>query len=185
MRLEEGSIIEGKITGIQKFGAFVDLGGGKSGMIHISEVSPSYVNDINEFLKVGQTVKAKVITIGENGKISLSIKKALPPEEQQPARRPDSAQRDKSRGYNHDKVYDKDAQAQQRPKHFAQKKPAVKKEEPDASALQYAQYAYEPRNTSTDAEFEDMLSKFKSSSEDRMSDLKRTMDFKKRGSRRK
>ena len=81
MQLEVGSVIEGKITGILKFGAFVDLGGGKSGMVHISEVSSTYVNDINEFLKIGQTVKVKVVSIGEDGKIALSIKKAEPRQE--------------------------------------------------------------------------------------------------------
>lgn len=78
MQLEQGSIVEGKVTGILKFGAFVDLGNGKSGMVHISEVSNSFVNDINDFLKVGDGVKVKIISIGDDGKIALSIKKAEP-----------------------------------------------------------------------------------------------------------
>lgn len=184
MQLEEGSIIEGKVTGIQKFGAFVDIGGGKSGLVHISEVSPVYVNDINDFLKVGQTVRVKVVSIADNGKISLSVKKAMPPVEGErpPRRAADGRQSAPHGGYDKDK--DKDTRYVHRP---AQKKPQ-KKEGPNAEALEYAEYAYEPRNTVTDADFEDMLSKFKSSSEDRMSDLKRTMDMgagKKRGSRRK
>lgn len=75
---EVGSIIEGKVTGITKFGAFVDLGDGAVGMVHISEVSQSYVNDISEHLQEGQTVKVKVLNVGEDGKISLSIKRAQP-----------------------------------------------------------------------------------------------------------
>lgn len=77
MDLEVGKIIEGKVSGITGFGAFVDLGEGKSGLVHISEVSKNYVKDINEHLKVGDTVKVKVMNIEANGKVGLSIKKAL------------------------------------------------------------------------------------------------------------
>ena len=76
MSFEVGAILEGKVTGITKFGAFVGLEGGKSGLVHISEVANAYVNDINEFLAVGQQVKVKVVGIAPDGKISLSIKKA-------------------------------------------------------------------------------------------------------------
>ena len=177
MQLEQGSIVEGKVTGILKFGAFVDLGNGKSGMVHISEVSNSFVNDINDFLKVGDGVKVKIISIGDDGKIALSIKKAEPApqkEQREFKKRPD-AQRQPA----FDKDKDKDApNFSRRP---APKKP-VQKEVVDPSELEYA---YEPRSTVTDAGFEDMLSKFKASSEDRMSSLKKNMDVKKRGYRRK
>ncbi len=76
MQLTVGEIIEGKITGITNFGVFVDIGDGKSGMVHISELSNTYVTDINEIFKVGDTVKAKILNIGDDGKIALSIKKA-------------------------------------------------------------------------------------------------------------
>ncbi len=79
MELEVGSILEGKVTGITKFGAFVSLPGGRSGLVHISEIAYSYVSDVNEHLAVGQTVKVKVIGIDENRRINLSIKQALPP----------------------------------------------------------------------------------------------------------
>lgn len=79
MQHEVGSIVQGKVTGITKFGAFVELEGGSVGMVHISEISQSYVNDIAEYLKEGDTVKVKILNIGEDGKISLSIKRALPP----------------------------------------------------------------------------------------------------------
>ena len=86
MGLEVGAVCNGKITSITKYGAFVALGEGKSGMVHISEVSHTYVNDINEHLKSGQEVKVKVIGIDENGRISLSIRKAEPrPERPQPS----------------------------------------------------------------------------------------------------
>lgn len=74
--LEIGAIVEGKVTGLTAFGAFVSLPDGKSGMVHISEVSNTFVKDIKEFLKEGQEVKVKVVAISEEGKISLSIKKA-------------------------------------------------------------------------------------------------------------
>lgn len=74
MALGVGEIVEGKVTGLTKFGAFVSLPEEKVGMIHISEVSTTYVKDIGDFLEKGQTVKVKVLSIDENGKISLSLK---------------------------------------------------------------------------------------------------------------
>lgn len=83
--LEIGAIVEGKITGLTAFGAFVSLPDGKSGMVHISEVSNTFVKDIKEFLKEGQEVKVKVVSISDEGKISLSIKKATEaPAEEKP-----------------------------------------------------------------------------------------------------
>ena len=78
MGLEIGAVVEGKVTGITKFGAFVALPEGKSGLVHISEVANSYVNDVNDYLSVGQTVKVRVISINEAGKINLSVKQAQP-----------------------------------------------------------------------------------------------------------
>jgi len=78
MELEIGSILEGKVTGITKFGAFVSLPMGKSGLVHISEIANAYVNDVHDFLSDGQTVKVKVLSINEMGKINLSIKQAQP-----------------------------------------------------------------------------------------------------------
>lgn len=79
MELEVGAILEGKVTGITKFGAFVSLPGGRSGLVHISEIAYSYVSDVSEFLSVGQEVKVKLISIDETGRINLSIKKTAPP----------------------------------------------------------------------------------------------------------
>ena len=76
MQFEVGTVLEGKVTGITKFGAFVALPEGKSGLIHISEVANTYVNDVHEFLTEGQTVKVKVLSISPEGKISLSAKRA-------------------------------------------------------------------------------------------------------------
>ncbi|MEG2421255.1 MAG: S1 RNA-binding domain-containing protein [Oscillospiraceae bacterium] len=73
------SILDGKVTGITKFGAFVALPEGRSGLVHISEIAYSYVNDVSEYLKDGQEVKVKVIGIDDAGRINLSIKKAQDP----------------------------------------------------------------------------------------------------------
>lgn len=79
MQLEVGSIQEGKVTGITKFGAFVELPCGVTGMVHISEVAGTFVSEIRDHLTEGQTVKVKVLSVGEGGKVALSIKKATPP----------------------------------------------------------------------------------------------------------
>ncbi len=75
MPVEVGQIIEGKVTGITKFGAFVELSDGVTGLVHISEVADSFVKDVNDFLKQNDVVKVKVISISPDGKISLSIRK--------------------------------------------------------------------------------------------------------------
>ena len=79
MEFGVGSVLEGKVTGITKFGAFVSLPEGKSGLVHISEIAYTYVNDVKDHLQEGQEVKVKVIGIDENGRINLSIKKAMDP----------------------------------------------------------------------------------------------------------
>ena len=87
MQLTTGEILEGKVTGITNFGVFVDIGDGKSGMVHISEVANTYVNNINDILKVGDTVKVKLLSINDDGKIALSIKRAQENEKKQPKER--------------------------------------------------------------------------------------------------
>ncbi|MBQ8014821.1 MAG: S1 RNA-binding domain-containing protein [Clostridia bacterium] len=90
MQFEEGAIVTGKITGLTDFGAFVELEGGKTGMIHISEIASNYVKDIREHVSVGQEIKAKIISVSPEGKISLSVRKLNDqPKEREPrAQRP-------------------------------------------------------------------------------------------------
>lgn len=76
MSIEVGSKLQGKVTGITNFGAFVELPDGSTGLVHISEVADNYVKDINDHLKVGDQVEVKVINVEKDGKIGLSIKKA-------------------------------------------------------------------------------------------------------------
>lgn len=81
MGLEVGSVLEGKITGITKFGAFVSLPEGKSGLVHISEIANTYVSDVHDHVQLGQTVKVRVLNVTDDGKINLSIKRAeMPPQ---------------------------------------------------------------------------------------------------------
>ena len=79
MALEVGQIVEGKVSGITGFGAFIDLPDGQTGLVHIAEVARNYVKDINEHLSLNQEVKVKVLSLDDRGKISLSIKKAQEP----------------------------------------------------------------------------------------------------------
>lgn len=90
MELTVGTILEGTVKTITKFGAFIALPEGATGMVHISEVAHAYVNDIREHLTEGQTVKVMVVST-ENGKVNLSIKKTQTPP-QRPARRDFSAE---------------------------------------------------------------------------------------------
>lgn len=87
MQLNVGDVLEGKVTSITKFGAFIALPDGRNGLVHISEIANAFVNDIHEHLSEGQSVKVKVIGINEAGKINLSIKQA---EERPPQQRSES-----------------------------------------------------------------------------------------------
>ncbi len=153
MALSVGEIVNGKITGITNFGAFVETEDGSRGMIHISEVSRSYVEDIKAVLKVGQAVTTKVISISEDGKIALSIKQLEKPEEGQRENR-------KPRDNRNNKSRQKDAPRQPR-----------KKYEPAPPVTSPGDFEWQ--SSSTSGSFEDMMSKFKRTSEDKMSDLKR------------
>ena len=135
MELTVGQIVEGKITGITNFGVFADLGEGKSGMVHISEVARTYVSDIKEFVKVGDVLKMKVLNIGEDGKISLSIKRALEPEKTSSPK-----ERSERRSYQQPKI--------------------------DGS------YTWMPKKTEPQT-FEEMRNRFKQTSEEKCSELKR------------
>lgn len=136
MQLEVGTVLEGKVTGITKFGAFVELPGGKTGMVHISEVAPTFVKEIRDFVTENQTVKVKIMSISEDGKVSLSMKKAIapPPRGNAPA-------------------------------------PAVSRP---------GNYEWQARRNDS-ASFEDMMSKFKQTSDEKMSDLKKCMESKRGG----
>ena len=138
MELKVGDIVEGKITGITSFGVFADIGDGKSGMVHISEVARNYVSDIKEHLKENDVVKMKVLNIGQDGKISLSIKRALPPEKKNNF---DSPRRER-------------------------RSDTAKSNSIDST------YTWTPKK-SEPSSFEEMMNRFKQTSDEKFSDLKR------------
>lgn len=74
MTVKAGQIIEGTVTSIKNFGVFVRLEDGGEGLVHISKIAAGYVKDASKYLNVGEKVKVKVLSVGENGKIDLSIK---------------------------------------------------------------------------------------------------------------
>ncbi|MGE5599049.1 MAG: S1 RNA-binding domain-containing protein [Bacteroidota bacterium] len=82
MALEVGQVVEGKVTGITHFGAFIELSNGQTGLVHISEVADEYVRDVNDYLKQNDIVKVKVLNM-ENGRVGLSIRQAQPGASQQ------------------------------------------------------------------------------------------------------
>lgn len=135
MQVTVGQIVEGKITGITNFGVFVDLGDNVSGLVHISEVARTYVSDIKEHVKIGDSVKMKVISVGDDGKISLSIKKAMEPEKREITR-----------------------------ERKERKAPVSSK--PDGS------YTWTPKKQEP-VSFEEMMNRFKQTSDEKFSDLKR------------
>ena len=159
MEPQVGSILEGKVTTITKFGAFVALEGGQSGLVHISEIANTYVNDVREFVQEGQTVKVMVLS-AENGKINLSIKKALPqPERTAAPRSPRPSQAPQARSFHNNNA------------------------NPGRTAAPRAQQPAQP--VSAEQSFEDKLKQFLSSSEGKISDLNRNIDGKRGGRRRR
>lgn len=80
MPLEVGSIVEGTVTGITNFGAFVELPEGNSGLVHISEVANVYVTDIRQFVQERSTIRVKILNLNDKGKYDLSIKQVDSPE---------------------------------------------------------------------------------------------------------
>jgi len=88
MDFDVGAILAGKVTGITKFGAFVTIAPGKSGLVHISEITSSYVSDIREHLSEGQEVMVKVIGVDQSGRMNLSIKAAASAPAEETRRKP-------------------------------------------------------------------------------------------------
>ena len=73
-----GNVLEGQVTAIKEYGAFVSLSAGRSGLVHISQIASEYVKQVEDYLSVGDSVRVKVIDISDTGKISLSIKQVAP-----------------------------------------------------------------------------------------------------------
>lgn len=168
MQIEVGSILEGKVTGITKFGAFVDLTEGKSGMVHISEISNTYVENVSDFLSEGQSVKVKVLAINENGKISLSIKKAMDNADSENGGRKQNDRKggfQKRGGKNDRDNRDSRENRGERGDRRNNSRPSVK------SSNSPGDFVWQKSSNPTS--FEDMMSKFKQQSDEKMSSLKK------------
>ena len=144
MQLEIGKVYDGKVKGIAQYGAFVEIEGAGTGMVHISEIANTFVKDVKDYLKENQEVKVKVLSISYDGKIGLSIKKAAENQNEQ--------------------------QQPRAPKPRPERKPNV----------------WEPKKKPPMSElgFEEMLTRFKQNSEEKICALKRNTE-RKNGSRRK
>ena len=142
MAIEVGNIFEGRVTGVKPFGAFVALPEGRVGMVHISEVSNEYVQDIAAVLHDGDTVKVQVINVAPDGKIALSIKRLLPP-------------------------------APRAPREGRGPRPNNNGPREGGPARDAAPRVWQPKAPakSDNLSFEDMMSRFKSQSEEKMADL--------------
>ena len=144
MQLEIGKVYDGKVKGIAQYGAIVEIEGAGTGMVHISEIANTFVKDVKDYLKENQEVKVKVLSISDDGKIGLSIKKAAENQNEQ--------------------------QQPRAPKPRPERKPNV----------------WEPKKKPPMSElgFEEMLTRFKQNSEEKICALKRNTE-RKNGSRRK
>lgn len=157
-------ILEGKVTGITTFGAFVQLSDGRSGLVHISEVSDQYVKEIKDFLQEGQEVKVVPMSSLQEGKLRLSIKKAIEilkecgelPQDEPKERKP----------------FNKSQEQKRTPK-----KPAPKFD-PSVPPVDFFDKG---NDQSSESAFEDRLSKFMKTSEERLSDLKKQTENKRGG----
>ncbi|MCI6231983.1 MAG: S1 domain-containing RNA-binding protein [Selenomonas sp.] len=163
MAIEVGSIVEGVVTGITNFGAFVELPEKKVGLVHISEVADEYVRDVHDFLEENQKIKVKVLSIDEKGKIGLSIKALENKKEGAGASHHDHAG-------NHSSFH-------------ASPRPQGGRGPRDFRRSGGGRFNGNPR---MNASFEDKLSKFLKDSDERLTDLRRKTDSKRggRGSRR-
>ncbi|MDM5186532.1 S1 domain-containing RNA-binding protein [Bacillus sp. DX4.1] len=162
MSIEVGSKLQGKVTGITNFGAFVELPEGLTGLVHISEVADNYVKDINDHLKVGDQVEVKVINVEKDGKIGLSIKKAKERER---------TEGDRPRS-EHPRGGDRDQQRSGRP----QRNRSFSRDNRGGGR----------DNTNQKETFEQKMARFLKDSEDRLTSLKRNTESKRggRGARR-
>lgn len=165
MQVEVGKIYEGKVKGITKYGAFVEIENGVTGMVHISEISNTFVNEIREHLTEQQVVKVKVLNVTEEGKISLSIKRAV---ENQNTGNNNSNNNSANSGNGGGGM-----------RNNRQSRPPQRRDDNRRGNV------WEPKKQTpvNELSFEDMLSRFKQNSEEKMCDIKRNTD-RKNGSRR-
>lgn len=188
MALEVGNIVEGTITGIAKFGAFVELPDKKVGLVHISEVANEFVNDVNDYLKVKDKVRVKVITIDDRGKIALSIKQA------QPAAAGEEKRQDRfHRSHDHQEHRERrdfhernDFHSHENHRSFEHREDRAEGDRPNREFTHSFSGGFHQQRREAPASFEDKLSRFLKDSDERLLDLKRNVESKRggRGARR-
>ncbi len=171
MELAVGAVLEGKVTGITKFGAFVSLPGGKTGMVHISEVAHVYVSDINEHLTIGQEVKVKVIAVDPAGKVNLSIKKTTEP----PPRQPRQGRQENRNGDRGDRQQNR-----------GDRQPRPNGDNRRQGSNGSRQGGNAPRNNTPKepATFDDMLKQFMADSDSKISSIRQYSDHRTKSKRR-
>ena len=157
MSIEVGNILPGKVTGITNFGAFVDLGNRKTGLVHISEVSNSYIKDIKDVLTVGDEVQVKVMEIAGDGKVSLSIRRASADFSEETVEEKPKFQKSAPRN--------QEGQGPKKP-YSAKSAPSFEKKSPSQAKVN---------------DFDAMMSSFLKDSEDRLTSLKRNTEGKRGG----
>ena len=157
MSIEVGNILPGKVTGITNFGAFVDLGNRKTGLVHISEVSNSYIKDIKDVLTVGDEVQVKVMEISGDGKVSLSIRRASADSSEESVEEKTKFQKSAPRN--------QEGQGFKKP-YAAKSAPSFEKKSPSQAKVN---------------DFDAMMSSFLKDSEDRLTSLKRNTEGKRGG----
>ena len=157
MSIEVGNILPGKVTGITNFGAFVDLGNRKTGLVHISEVSNSYIKDIKDVLTVGDEVQVKVMEISGDGKVSLSIRRASADSSEENVEEKPKFQKSAPRN--------QEGQGFKKP-YSAKSAPSFEKKSPSQAKVN---------------DFDAMMSSFLKDSEDRLTSLKRNTEGKRGG----
>ncbi|MGI5977046.1 MAG: S1 RNA-binding domain-containing protein [Candidatus Limivicinus sp.] len=158
MILKVGAVLEGRVSGIAKFGAFVTLPDGKSGLVHISELADTYVNDVRDYVTVGQAVKVRVLNISGDGKINLSIKRA------ESGRAPGEGRDD---GGKRDYSGRKSSPAGRAPENHS-----------------FGGREQSPAGPSGDRDFEDKLKKFMQESDSRIAENKIYAEYRQRNRRR-
>ena len=175
MAIEVGNILDGTVTGITKFGVFVDLGEKQTGLVHISEVAHGYVEDINDVLKVQDPVKVKILSI-EGNKIGLSIKQtqAKPQSERPRERSAKSFPSDRPKFTNDRPKFNSD-----RPKFEQGDRPQERRE--SNGNREYADRPRRANNKQSSASFEEKMKMFLKDSDERLHDLKRNTESKRGG----
>lgn len=166
--VEIGKIVDGVVTGITSFGAFIQLPDGKTGLCHISEIADSYVKNVSDFLKESQPVKVKVINVDEKGKVSLSIRQATPKPEGAPVSTRPSSPASRPHGY---------------PPRSSDSGGYRPSNRPSSPAPYFAPKSQNSRTDRRDSPgtFEDMLSGFMKDSDDKLKGIKKNAKSNRKG----